>query len=577
MSDPVTRVWKPENGQYWEPGQNYYQSYAGIVAALNDQLVKGGQNPKDYPHNFAGIISAIKDLKIVSNADKQPGAESGNQPDGWVPSVPPESGNGEIYPPLEEGTLWFDERQGRLFIYSDGDFYQTNGGDGLTEVSDENNVPSAPVIGSTWFNTDQNSFWVWTNSGWTLIDGSGGTAVTTGESPLANPNPFSQLARLPDLGTQLVQKDYNEWVYSALESLESGANTVITIGDTPPPAPLVGALWFDSSGLDLSIWYEDADTAQWVPVSTPYNGTETVEAVDARLSAEIQTQSDRLTSTETELRGLFNSDSHRFRGMEVDITLMASRVTSLEDNPTDVSSFTTSAALTAVQTDLQTKITALENATPDLSAHATNDSLNALNTALQLLINARATPADVAAVQALIPDISAKVDGTFVTNAINNITTEYLPRTGGTLTGSFVLEKLDAAIASFDFSGESWYGRNALKLKANTSSTDDYTTFGVTDSLWEYSWDFDSDEDFCWKHDDVKVFSINKDGPACKALYLADFSTNTSSGRVLQNTIEVRSTLVKYQTAFEAMRQAVASSTDYASLKQGLTTALTSV
>ncbi len=566
MSNPVTRVWKPENGQYWEPGQNYYQSYAGVIAALNDQMAKGGNVPRDYPHNWAGIISAIKDLRISNDG---PGSNSGDSAPGYLPDG---IGGGTWITVPDDGTLWFDTRQGRLMIAEAGEFYQTNGGDGLTEVSGSANPPSAPVIGSTWFNTDTNEFWVWTNTGWTLIDGSSGLSLTTGELPLFSSTTFAQLPDMPTIGTPSVQNDYNLWVYNALASLESGAHTAITVSNTAPTAPEAGSLWFDSDGLELSIW----NTSQWVPVTPPINQTITtaITAVDDQLSADILAQSNIVTNLAADVVSNSSLIASNNTLSTNNITLVADRVTLLE---TDASSFTTSAALTAVQTDLQTKITALENTSPDLSGLATNDSLNALNTALQLLINARATPADVAAVQALIPDISSKVDGTFVTNAISNITTEYLPRTGGTLTGSFNLQKADVATVAFDFSSAPWYAKNAFKFNANTGSADAYSTFGTTDRLWEYSWDFDSDEDFCWNHNDVKVFSINKDGPACKALYLADFSTNTSSGRVLQNTVEVRSTLVKYQTAFEAMRQAVASSTDYASLKQGLTTALTSV
>jgi len=46
---------------------------------------------------------------------------------------------------------------------------------------------------------------------------------------------------------------------------------------------------------------------------------------------------------------------------------------------------------------------------------------------------------------------------------------------------------------------------------------------------------------------------------------------------VIFNKIDVRDRLTTYQTAFEHIRQAVSSSTDYASLKSGLLTALANV
>jgi hypothetical protein len=43
-----------------------------------------------------------------------------------------------------------------------------------------------------------------------------------------------------------------------------GGGTTITIGDTPPGAPAVGALWFDSVGGNLYVWYDDHSSQQWV-------------------------------------------------------------------------------------------------------------------------------------------------------------------------------------------------------------------------------------------------------------------------------------------------------------------------
>ena len=100
----------------------------------------------------------------------------------------------------------------------------------------------------------------------------------------------------------------------------------------------------------------------------------------------------------------------------------------------------------------------------------------------------------------------------------------------------------------------------------------------VTDNPWEYAWEFGADEDFCWIYNDTnKVFSITKEGPACSTLYLGDIGDNTNNGRVIHNKIDVKERLNTYQTALEGVRQAVSSSTDYASLKSGLLTALANV
>ena len=96
--------------------------------------------------------------------------------------------------------------------------------------------------------------------------------------------------------------------------------------------------------------------------------------------------------------------------------------------------------------------------------------------------------------------------------------------------------------------------------------------------MYEYSWAFADAEDFCWNHSvNGKIVSIDKDGLAAKKLLLADFGTNTGTGRTLLNTIDVGARLATYQSAFEAMRSGISTSTDYDSLKANLLTALASV
>lgn len=45
--------------------------------------------------------------------------------------------------------------------------------------------------------------------------------------------------------------------------------TTVTISDTAPSSPTVGALWFDSVQGDMYIRFADADSTQWVPVTSP--------------------------------------------------------------------------------------------------------------------------------------------------------------------------------------------------------------------------------------------------------------------------------------------------------------------
>ena len=51
--------------------------------------------------------------------------------------------------------LWFDTRQGRMFIAFESEWYQTNGGDGLPVITATSTPPSASnlALGQLWFDT----------------------------------------------------------------------------------------------------------------------------------------------------------------------------------------------------------------------------------------------------------------------------------------------------------------------------------------------------------------------------------------------------------------------------------------
>ena len=52
----------------------------------------------------------------------------------------------------------------------------------------------------------------------------------------------------------------------------SAAGASITVSDTPPSSPSPGALWYDSVGGQLYVWYTDPNTSQWVPTTNQMGG-----------------------------------------------------------------------------------------------------------------------------------------------------------------------------------------------------------------------------------------------------------------------------------------------------------------
>ena len=97
-------------------------------------------------------------------------------------------------------------------------------------------------------------------------------------------------AYLPDidLDTMNNQKDFNEWVHDALNAVDTGLSGFqsVVVSDQAPADPATGQLWYDIETLDLSIWYDDGETQQWVPTSASYAVDTAFDELDAKIETE---------------------------------------------------------------------------------------------------------------------------------------------------------------------------------------------------------------------------------------------------------------------------------------------------
>ena len=604
------QTWNPSVGIYHKPGKKKRESYGGIIAALQDDMARAGQVVKSYPENFAGIIAAIQDLTA---AEYRPGSDAGPKPPGGDISIDIDTGLPEwIEGDVQNGQLWFDTRQGRLFVWIEDDWYQTNGADGIPIITEDAAAPSVEnvVPGQFWWNRGENALYIFDgtyiladdsittnpNAGgapvWKLVvdsDGEGNNALlqTTATLPLAVIGPrvtaLEDYAYLPAIdlseGTMQVQKDFNEWVFQSLVSLDEGLedHQPVYIGDTPPESTLedplpAGTLWYDTESLELSIWYLDDDSGQWVPTSVAHTYDEDLAVVRNMVTAESQQRNREIHDLHERLNNIDISDAAEISTISTRLLELDTKIDAIPVIDLDPYVQQTTFDNTTIQ--FNGRIHALETATPDY----TQSKADALERSLLAVIDTKASTGELAAVEAAIPDVSSFTTQADINTSIAGITTNFLPRDGGVVRGSFKVEKQDYALPAFDMSGASWHSRDAFKLAAN-APVDGYTsTFGTTDEMWEYAWNFSQDEDFCWIYNDTnKVFSITKEGPACSTLVLGDFSTNDNSGRVIHNKIDVKERLNTYQTAFEQMRQGVSNATDFDSLKANILSALASV
>ena len=272
------------------------------------------------------------------------------------------------------------------------------------------------------------------------------------------------------------------------------------------------------------------------------------------------------------LEGINAADDAEVQELQQKITELRGLIDAI---PTiNLEPYAKSSELNAAVTQLNADVAAVNGTIASQPDYALKTSLETL----EATVANTATKTELNAVEALIPDVSSYVTADDIHAAVDGISADFLPRTGGTLDGSFVLQKSDVALPGLDFSTAPTHSKQAFKFQSVSPTGPSYATFGTTNGFWEYAWQFESEDDFCWIYNDTnKVFSITKDGPACSTLYLGDIGTTGTNGRVIHNKIDVKERLNTYQTAFEKVRQAVSSSTDYESLKSGLLTALANV
>ena len=417
---------------------------------------------------------------------------------------------------------------------------------------------------------------------WQAVISDGDITITTATLPLSvartrldpgDPDYEPQIIpELPDIAEMQVQKDYNEYIAVALKNLDQAVTEgSVTISETPPTDNIVaGTLWYDSTTLELSIYYEDDDSSQWVPVSVGYEMSLVAGALEEQIALEASTRATAIDAIYTAISQMDRVDDARVDSIEETLTALETTVAGIV--VPDISDLAKESQLLPLANRIET----LENAEVDFSGYATSADLSAVQQSLINTINSK-THLELSDITPLIPDVSAKVEQSDIDASIAGITSNFLPRTGGTVNGSFIVNKDTPETPAFDVSANWYNSQNLFKLKSYSPESAT-ATFGATDNWWEYAWNFGSNEDFAWVYADTdKVFSITKNGPACSQLHIGTFRENTTNGRDLINTIEVGQTLRDHKQVFADLRQVISDSSDYASLKSGMLQVLQNV
>lgn len=584
-------------------------SYQGIIDAFNTLRAAQGERKYSYDPNYRGIIEAILDLKKWGQAG------DGDNPPGWVPEYD-DDGNvigGDWEPSPENGTLWFDERQGRLFIWIDDGFYQTNGGDGLPHVGE--NPPTSEIPGSLWFNTSTQVLYLYDGQTWTIVGA--GTGSTSTATLMLSENVKDKFGTgyefLPDSTGVITQEDYNHWLHGALEDLETqiSANAgefQVYMSDTPPTSSTEGDLWYNTNKLQMLVRYDGAWVASSIPMVLDENFVTLSNTVEAnRVTAanavnsavnlinQVANRPERVFGLgyDTNEEGIqltdSKGDSHLVKfqgqngisidvtheGIKVDASALNDALSALQQTVASGDNVAAIAdRLSTVEGNLGTLINtpvvstaafqALSTAVSQLpSVDDVSGRLSVLGGTLQGALTMGGQRILEVGVPVNDNDAARKVD---IDNLKSYADGEFLSKTAGVIS-HLAINKSDSSSPAFDFSSNASNGLQALKFKTN-GGTDNYVSFGITENQWEYAWNFGSEEDFCWVHETTgKQVSINKDGLTAKKLTLGNFLPNCESGTMVMNKIDVGESLAKHKEALQTIKAALIVSTSFEEFK----------
>ena len=580
--------------------------FGSIVRALQAQQAAAGLTVKEYPYNFQGITEAIRDQTTFQN--QNPGSDIGPSPS--MGDVTIDENGDPVFTysanPLD-GDLWFDTRQGRMFIAFENDWYQTNGGDGLVIVTASATPPAATnlAIGQQWFNSTDGILYLFAGQ----YQETDGTIVTT---PTATTVPvWAQLVDttfvpttanidivggtidpkittavtasnfLPFVDPALVehQDDINLYYIDCLLALDAQIKVNQPYVNVDPPAnPEVGQFWFDSTTIEMSIWYSAPGDAwgQWVPVFSPAKIDDNLNTLKTGLAAETVARQLQATTLQANIDLLSSTVTSNNSTLTNSVNGLQSQINAIPS--IDLSPYVTAAQEQTDITNLQNQVDAARSdITLMYRGFITQGALTSTQQTLQANIDTKADQTALTAAIATIPSVTGLASETYVNTQIAANTG--LAAAGGTLTGTLTIDKNDIANAGLDYSTNHYDGNLAQKYRTNCQmSTAHYATFGTNSNLYEYNWAFDDNEDFCWTHGtNGKVASIDKSGIAASNFLIATFGTNTSSGRSLTSTIDVGARLATYQTALTNLRTNAATATTLDELKTAIANALVNV
>ena len=276
LGDPATTDPVPSGSQFQlvavpgNEGKRYWVPVGG-------GLIPGALSVYD-EGSLVGAANSINQLNFVGAAvTAQVSVQNPSGHPGVAATITVVPVSVDDTPPLNavSGDLWWEADSGDLFIYyDDGDSSQwvtANSGGGNTNAGPPGSAgpPGPPGSG-----------------------GSGGANVTTDDTPPTSPNDGDLWwdSVNGQLNVYYEDADSSQWVNASGRGVTSssggGGGASVTTSDTAPSSPNDGDLWWDSQNARLNVYYEDANTSQWVDISgrgASYPIADMIEEGDTRV------------------------------------------------------------------------------------------------------------------------------------------------------------------------------------------------------------------------------------------------------------------------------------------------------
>jgi len=137
------------------------------------------------------------------------------------------------------------------------------------------NFPASPTNGQVYENFSYDSaLGVWKKAG-----GSGAASITVSDTLPANPIPGGLWLDSTTGNTYIYYEDANtsQWIQTAGPGLVALRNSEFFVASTAPSTPVSGDIWYDSSEGFTYIYYEDIDSSQWIQFGLNNNGEDGVD------------------------------------------------------------------------------------------------------------------------------------------------------------------------------------------------------------------------------------------------------------------------------------------------------------